>query len=117
MKLQKRKVHNVTVATTWRRYYFVPEKYYLVFWRQEEMVSIHSDGEVKAKEKSIGESCQVRFGKKEYVGLIASIGNRYRRFVWGEIIFSGSKEEMIAREKAYIDGSYTPFERGKIASS
>lgn len=59
------------------------EKYYLIFWKEEDTVSIHLDREVEADSKSVGECCQVSFGKRQYEGLIASSGNSASVILYG----------------------------------
>ena len=90
-----------------------------MYWESEETVSIHCDAEIKAKEKCVGGFCEVSFGKRQYTGKIACIGkNSLLSWVYKvhKLSTLGSKAEMIAREKAYLKGVYTPFQPGKFFS-
>lgn len=57
---------------------FFSERFYLVWWEDENNVSIHSEEELKKGDPegqlSVGCACVVRFGRREYTGKIASVG-------------------------------------------
>ena len=90
-----------------------------MYWESEETISIHSDTEIKAKEKCVGGFCEVSFGKQQYTRKITYIGKN-NLLLWVYKVYKistlGSKAEMIAREKAYLKGIYTPFQLGKFFS-
>ena len=47
----------------------------MMYWKEEEGVSVHPQNEVKCVDYREGEFCTVAFGKTNYSGLIACCGN------------------------------------------
>ena len=50
------------------------EQFFLVYWKEEEMVSVHPKRELLDEVRNVGEWCTVLFGKKPFKGKIAAIG-------------------------------------------
>ena len=56
------------------------ERFVLVFWPEENAVTTVAEGNIVSTDLRIGESCQVKIGKKTYTGQIGSIG-KYSYYV------------------------------------
>ena len=52
------------------------EFYFLIYWNDEDGVSIHHEGELAEVEgdRKVGDTCTVKFGSKSYSGQIAFFG-------------------------------------------
>ena len=70
--------------------FFNTERYFLLFWPEEDKVSIHKEDELKSEDCHdsliVGGNASCRFGKIYYEGRIAGIGKKYRR--WGKICWA-----------------------------
>ena len=95
-------------------YTLVGERYHLVFWQEEDTVSIHSDAEVNAEASMLVLHVQFNSAKKitlERLLVVVRLSCYVIHYSdKSERIVLGSKAEMIAREKEYISGQYTPFQ-------
>ena len=92
--------------------FFNTERYFLLFWPEEDKVSIHKEDELKSQElKSqdchdsliVGGNASCRFGKIYYEGRIAGIGKKYRRrgkICWAKLrrftVFSSTASNVLS---------------------
>ena len=63
----------------------------MIWWDNEETVSIHSDCEMKEPpkhERTVEASCVVQFGRKLYEGKIASVGKQCLENITADAVHS-----------------------------
>ena len=70
-----------------RSYLPSSERFFLVFWPEEDAVTTVAEGNVVNAEKlKVGESCNVKMGRKTYPGQIAMIGKYTCRCVLHSLV-------------------------------
>ena len=84
MSFQPRaKVRVLLIYVMYNDRLFNTERYFLLFWPEEDKVSIHKEDELKSQDCHdsliVGGNASCRFGKIYYEGRIAGIGKKYRR--------------------------------------
>ena len=56
-------------------FFFLAVRFYLIYWKEEEGVSVHSEDEIKfVEDDREGAPCTVMFGKIAYLGAVACRG-------------------------------------------
>ena len=86
-----------------------------MFWAIEDKVSIHKENELKAQDSQdcllVGDTASCRFGKTYYEGKIAGVGKMAWCILHYVHSIKGNRVDMLALEKDFIEGKYTPFEQ------
>ena len=59
-------------------YYSIAAEHYLVYWSDEESVSVVPVDDVRER-CAIGENCEVKFGRKTFRGKVSTVGKSYTR--------------------------------------